>query len=256
MGINSLACKEDEYTCVTPDSTTNASMNYKISDGGGNPADQTIFYPAFHSSKLTGRNARKGGHLKAELRSNCDTVNFSECLSAQEKKGGDCPPTSLYRFSNSNVEMDEVMPSKTSDASLGDMVFNPDSDALNDCDMDIEVVKLSPGAAAIYFAMKNLELDCVDKYGQKTVAAKVYVQDEESVDFDPFFFMKNLPVLSSVIPTFRTMLLPKRTRSCPITSLVLDLDETLVHTTLEPCNDADFSFPLNFNLQKYTLYVR
>lgn len=35
-----------------------------------------------------------------------------------------------------------------------------------------------------------------------------------------------------------------------------DLAETLVHSTLEPCDDADFTFPVNFNLQQHTVYVR
>lgn len=34
------------------------------------------------------------------------------------------------------------------------------------------------------------------------------------------------------------------------------LAETLVHSTLEPCDDADFTFPVNFNLQDHTVYVR
>lgn len=34
------------------------------------------------------------------------------------------------------------------------------------------------------------------------------------------------------------------------------LTETLVHSTLEPCDDADFTFPVNFNLQEHTIYVR
>lgn len=34
------------------------------------------------------------------------------------------------------------------------------------------------------------------------------------------------------------------------------LAETLVHSTLEPCDDADFTFPVNFNLQEHTVYVR
>lgn len=34
------------------------------------------------------------------------------------------------------------------------------------------------------------------------------------------------------------------------------LTETLVHSTLEPCGDADFTFPVNFNLQEHTIYVR
>lgn len=32
--------------------------------------------------------------------------------------------------------------------------------------------------------------------------------------------------------------------------------ETLVHSTLEPCNDADFTFSVNFNLKEHTVYVR
>uniref|UniRef100_A0A0D6R111 FCP1 homology domain-containing protein n=1 Tax=Araucaria cunninghamii TaxID=56994 RepID=A0A0D6R111_ARACU len=52
------------------------------------------------------------------------------------------------------------------------------------------------------------------------------------------------------------MLLPKQTRRCPPITLVLDLDETLVHSTLEQCNDADFTFPVHFNLKEHTVYVR
>lgn len=29
-----------------------------------------------------------------------------------------------------------------------------------------------------------------------------------------------------------------------------------MHSTLEPCVDADFTFPVNFNLQEHTVYVR
>lgn len=29
-----------------------------------------------------------------------------------------------------------------------------------------------------------------------------------------------------------------------------------MHSTLEPCDDADFTFPVNFNLQEHTIYVR
>lgn len=36
----------------------------------------------------------------------------------------------------------------------------------------------------------------------------------------------------------------------------LILTETLVHSTLEPCDDADFSFTVNFNLEEHTVYVR
>lgn len=75
--------------------------------------------------------------------------------------------------------------------------------------------------------MKNSNLECVDENNQdhmSVVVSRDNEDDEEYDDFDPYFFIKNLPDLSSVVPTFRHMLLPKQTRSCPSTSLVLDLD--------------------------------
>ncbi|KAM0923930.1 hypothetical protein ACQ4PT_005194 [Festuca glaucescens] len=81
-------------------------------------------------------------------------------------------------------------------------------------------------------------------------------ETEELDEFDPYTFIKDLPELSMVVPKFRPVLLPKQTRSCPRTTLVLDLDETLVHSTLEPCEDSDFTFPVHFNLREHTIYVR
>lgn len=124
---------------------------------------------------------------------------------------------------------------------------------------DVEGTTLSSEVSAIYLAMKNSKLECVDEHGQDPMSTDGYAEDgdyEQFDDFDPYLFIKNLPDLSSVVPTFRPMLLPKQTRSCPPTTLVLDLDETLVHSTLEPCDDAHFTFPVNFNLQEHTVYVR
>ncbi|KAK9021646.1 hypothetical protein V6N11_011625 [Hibiscus sabdariffa] len=101
---------------------------------------------------------------------------------------------------------------------------------------------LSSEVSAIYLAMKNSKLECVDEHGQDSLSTDVCVEDEyyeEFDDFDPHLFIKNLPELSSVVPTFRPLLLPRQTRSCPSTTLVLDLDETLVHSSLEPCDDTD-----------------
>lgn len=113
--------------------------------------------------------------------------------------------------------------------------------------------------SAVYLSMKNSNLECVDEYNQEQLTADLCYDDEEVEDFDdfdPYFFVKNLPDLHSVVPKFRPMLLPKQTRSCPSTTLVLDLDETLVHSTLEPCDEADFTFSVDFNLKKHTVYVR
>ncbi|GAB4840602.1 hypothetical protein Ancab_021374 [Ancistrocladus abbreviatus] len=118
---------------------------------------------------------------------------------------------------------------------------------------------LSSEVSAIYLAMKNSQLECLDEHGQDSMSDDVCIEEdeyEEFDDFDPYLFIKNLPDLSTVVPTFRPFLLPKQTRRCPGTTLVLDLDETLVHSTLEPCGDADFTFSVNFNQQEHTVYVR
>ncbi|XP_023636382.1 CTD small phosphatase-like protein 2 isoform X2 [Capsella rubella] len=107
--------------------------------------------------------------------------------------------------------------------------------------------------------MKSSKLECVDERGQDSLITSVCMEDEEDEEldeFDPYLFIKNLPNLSSVVPTFRPVLLPKQTRSCPPISLVLDLDETLVHSTLEPCDEVDFTFPVNFNEEEHMVYVR
>uniref|UniRef100_A0A0E0LID6 FCP1 homology domain-containing protein n=1 Tax=Oryza punctata TaxID=4537 RepID=A0A0E0LID6_ORYPU len=122
-----------------------------------------------------------------------------------------------------------------------------------------ELGNLSSEVSAIYLAMQQSKLECIDEHSQDSISTEGYVDPEDTEeydDFDPFAFIKDLPDLSLVVPKFRPVLLPKQTRSCPTTTLVLDLDETLVHSTLEPCEDADFAFPVYFNFREHTIYVR
>ncbi|XP_062217501.1 uncharacterized protein LOC133917608 isoform X2 [Phragmites australis] len=39
-------------------------------------------------------------------------------------------------------------------------------------------------------------------------------------------------------------------------TLALDLDETLVHSTMEHCDDADFTFPVFFDMKEHMVYVK
>ncbi|XP_006644397.1 CTD small phosphatase-like protein 2 isoform X2 [Oryza brachyantha] len=63
---------------------------------------------------------------------------------------------------------------------------------------------------------------------------------------------RGLPDLMDVDSPSR---LSKSARSKQVT-LVLDLDETLVHSTLDHCDDADFTLQVFFNMKNHTVYVR
>ena len=56
--------------------------------------------------------------------------------------------------------------------------------------------------------------------------------------------LRNPPVLFPC-----QVLLPRQTRQCKLKTLVLDLDETLVHSSLEHAANPDFSFDVRFNNQ-------
>jgi len=98
---------------------------------------------------------------------------------------------------------------------------------VNGCNSDFDGNGLSVEVPTIYLAMKNSKLECVDEHGQDSISSDMCPEDDEFEDFDdfdPYLFIKTLPDLSKVVPTFRRMLLPKQTRSCPPITLVLDLD--------------------------------
>ena len=75
-------------------------------------------------------------------------------------------------------------------------------------------------------------------------------------DFDPLLFISTLPPLELFVPLDREPVLPRKARKGPVNTLVLDLDETLVHSTLEDASATDFSFPVHFNNQQHMVNVR
>ena len=85
--------------------------------------------------------------------------------------------------------------------------------------------------------------------------------DESNYDeeYDPWIFIGGLPPLRSCVPKNRPRLLPPKSAvHVNKNTLVLDLDETLVHSDLEQSagKAADFSFPVHFNNQRHVVNVK
>ena len=80
--------------------------------------------------------------------------------------------------------------------------------------------------------------------------------DDDFLDFDPYVFIKGLPPLEKCILPRSTFLLPRQTRHSKKKTLVLDLDETLVHSTLEGYCQADFTFPVDVGAVRHHVMVR
>jgi CTD small phosphatase-like protein 2 len=77
----------------------------------------------------------------------------------------------------------------------------------------------------------------------------------EEDEFDPFLFIKNLPPLSPAMRNRRSPL-PKKSLKAPPITLALDLDETLVHCSVQPIDRAELTFKVAFNGMDYEVYVR
>jgi CTD small phosphatase-like protein 2 len=75
-------------------------------------------------------------------------------------------------------------------------------------------------------------------------------------EFNPWQYIKTLPPYAMVSHLCPQVTLPAKLSSAPPITLVLDLDETLVHCTVEPISDADLTFPVEFHGTTYQVHVR
>ena len=81
--------------------------------------------------------------------------------------------------------------------------------------------------------------------------------DEYDEESDPWAFIFNLPPLEQCVPKRRKTVLPTKKKGEPKNTLVLDLDETLVHSNLgDEDGTPDFTFPVRFNNETHEVNVR
>ncbi|PSS28988.1 CTD small phosphatase-like protein [Actinidia chinensis var. chinensis] len=120
----------------------------------------------------------------------------------------------------------------------------------NNDDRTCEDIIIDSDDSSLYIAIHQLR-SC-----NQEDDANPYLDLDQSDGFDPHMFIRNLPELPDAAENFLPAVLPKEMQKQNSITLVLDLDETLVHSTLEHCDDADFTFPVFFNMKEHTVYVK
>ncbi|XP_077251762.1 uncharacterized protein LOC143890985 [Tasmannia lanceolata] len=262
-----LAGDESQNLCLEYDSVDAVPTDHKgCSERTTQCVLETIFSPAFHISKDVGGGIPNRSTDVTEIFRSEDQIDSLECGMKESEVDSlvtveisDSCGNGKQKISSKNM-IGELPSICANDMNVDSVAISTEESALPNFDgEDIVGGNISSEVSAIYLAMQHSKLECVDEPSDDSMSTNVSVEADEGDeidDFDPYLFIRNLPELSAVVPTFRPMLLPKQTRSCPPTTLVLDLDETLVHSTLEQVEDADFTFPVNFNFKVHTVYVR
>ncbi|XP_028259899.1 CTD small phosphatase-like protein 2 [Parambassis ranga] len=82
----------------------------------------------------------------------------------------------------------------------------------------------------------------------------IFAGDEDDDVFNPFTFIKNIPSQSQHSrPCLRDI--PPKTRSTPEATLVLDLEETLMFSSLNVFEGAEYTFNTAFQDNQYKVYM-
>lgn len=96
---------------------------------------------------------------------------------------------------------------------------------------------------------------------QVTPAPNPPPQTEDELELDPFWFMHSVPgrghlaeLTAKIVREEGTI--PPAEEGSNKPCLVLDLDETLVHSSVVPIDNPDFTFPIEIQGQEFMVYAR
>jgi CTD small phosphatase-like protein 2 len=151
------------------------------------------------------------------------------------------------------ISSDESSPRHTRLSSDEVLTESSQEEAVADSDGGVEssstaVVRYAAASAAA--AAGTAEAGTVT-----TTVEQTYTEERDEEIFNPFLFIRNLP--PSEFESGKVVsVLPVKTQETPRFTLVLDLDETLVHCSTETLPNADYEFPVVFNGTEYTVFAR
>ncbi|OQS07884.1 nuclear LIM factor interactor-interacting protein hyphal form [Thraustotheca clavata] len=126
--------------------------------------------------------------------------------------------------------------------------------------IDFDDSDSEPEAPPIFSPVLKVDKKLSPKSGDEaTVVEEVVEEVEEHAvehEFNPFYFMKMLPKYDDICEFARPIALPKKEPSAPKICLVLDLDETLVHCSVDDIANPDLKFLIDYNGTEYTVSVK
>mmetsp|Transcript_10813 Transcript_10813/g.22279 ORF Transcript_10813/g.22279 Transcript_10813/m.22279 type:complete len:592 (+) Transcript_10813:717-2492(+) len=158
---------------------------------------------------------------------------------------------------NASEETYDDIPGMSITESSGDGIVDADGDvAMVDCYLEKHDSKTDN-------SYDSSEVVVDTPHSQQHQQQEEDEYDDEEEEFNPYLFIKSLPPYAYAIPPgweYRPKRLPPIDPNAeppvPPICLVLDLDETLVHCTVEPIHNADMVFPVEFNGIEYQVHVR